>query len=785
MIQLRHLAVSFFCLLHITCSHAQTLQRFDLKDVRISDGPFYEAQQTDLHYMLQLDPDRLLSPFLLDAGLPVKAESYGNWENTGLDGHIGGHYISALANMYAATGNEEALKRLNYMIDNLAACQNKNGNGYVGGIPGGQAMWKEIAAGNIRADYFSLNGKWVPLYNIHKLFAGLRDAYLVADHKKAGDVLIKLTDWFVGLATPLTDEQLQLMLKSEHGGMNEILADVAAITKDEKYLTLARRFSHQLILSPLLEKRDALTGLHANTQIPKVIGYKRIADISHDSTWSNAADFFWETVVQHRSVSIGGNSVREHFHPADDFSSMVESNQGPETCNTYNMLRLSTMLFLSDPDVRYVDYYERALYNHILSSQHPQGGFVYFTPMRPRHYRVYSQPQESFWCCVGSGLENHSKYGEFIYAHDNNSLYVNLFMASKLDWKEKGITVTQTTKFPFEEKSNLKLTLDKAKKLSLFIRYPKWVKPGVLKIDVNNKSQKFAASPGSFVEISRTWKNGDVISVTLPMHTEVEFLPDSSSWGSLVHGPIVLAAATDTTDLIGLKANDSRMGHVADGSFYAIEKAPVLVNHHGDLAKAVTKVPGEPMTFSVASAVYPDQYSDLKLVPFFTLHDARYMLYWQVTDPKNLQAMIESMREKEKESLQLAARTVDEVASGEQQPESEHNVKGEETESGSTDEGQRWRMARGWFSYDLKNQTGKAKVLRVTYANWGRNRKFDILLNEELLQTVTLDEAREGKSFFIDYTLPEQVRGKEIVNVKFKAHKDHSTGRIYGVRLLK
>ena len=328
-------------------SQAKQLESFPLSSVQLLESPFRQAQQTDMQYILDLDPDRLLVPYLREAGIETKAKSYGNWENTGLDGHIGGHYLTALSLMYAATGNQELLQRLNYMVDQLEAAQRKNGNGYIGGVPGGEAIWQEVAKGNIDAENFSLNDKWVPWYNLHKTYAGLRDAYVFAGNEKAKDMLIKLTDWSLKLTKNLSDAQIQDMLRSEHGGMNEVFADVAEITGDKKYLELARRFSHQTVLDPLLEEQDKLNGMHANTQIPKVIGYKRVAEVAGDKDWAEAAAFFWNTVVNNRTVSIGGNSVREHFHPATDFSSMVESKEGPETCNTYNMLKLTKQLYLS------------------------------------------------------------------------------------------------------------------------------------------------------------------------------------------------------------------------------------------------------------------------------------------------------------------------------------------------------------------------------------------------------------------------------------------------------
>ena len=504
--------------------NAPQVSYFPLQNVKLLDSPFLQAQQTDLHYILALDPDRLLAPFLREAGLQPKAPSYTNWENTGLDGHIGGHYLSALSMMYAATGDTAVYNRLNYMLNELNRAQQTVGTGFIGGTPGSLQLWKDIKAGKIRAGGFDLNGKWVPLYNIHKTYAGLRDAYLYAGSDLARQMLIAFTDWMIDITSGLSDEQMQDMLRSEHGGLNETFADVAEITGDKKYLELARRFSHKLILDPLIKEEDKLTGMHANTQIPKVIGYKRIAELSQDdknwnhaAEWDHAARFFWNTVVNHRSVCIGGNSVREHFHPSDNFTSMLNDVQGPETCNTYNMLRLTKMLYqnshnpnqTNEPDPNYVNYYERALYNHILASQEPdKGGFVYFTPMRPGHYRVYSQPETSMWCCVGSGLENHTKYGEFIYAYRKDTLYVNLFIPSQLTWKEQGITLTQETCFPDDGKVTLRIDEAPKKKHTLMIRIPEWANQSKgYSVSINGKRKMFIMAKGNqYLPLSRKWK---------------------------------------------------------------------------------------------------------------------------------------------------------------------------------------------------------------------------------------------------------------------------------------
>jgi uncharacterized protein len=769
-------------------SQGAVLRSFPLQAVRLHESPFKQAQQVDMAYMLAMDPDRLLAPYLREAGIPTTAKPYGNWENTGLDGHIGGHYLTALSLMYASTGNAELLQRLNYMVDQLEACQQKNGKGYIGGIPGGEAMWQEVAQGNIQAENFSLNNKWVPWYNIHKVYAGLHDAHVIGGNAKAKGMLIKLSDWCLNLVAGLSDAQLQDMLRSEHGGMNEVFADVAALTGDAKYLQLARRFSDLAILDPLLAGKDELTGLHANTQIPKVIGYKRVADLAQDKEWDAASAFFWETVVGKRTVSFGGNSVREHFHPATDFSEMLESKEGPETCNTYNMLKLSKQLFLSSTSSHYLDYYERGLYNHILSSQHPErGGFVYFTPIRPRHYRVYSQPEENFWCCVGSGLENHGKYGELIYAHNSKDLFVNLFIPSTLEWKEKGITLEQNTRFPYEEDTRLTVQTNKPQKITLYIRQPQWLAGGPMQVKVNGKSVKHKTDKAGYIGIERTWKKGDYVNISLPMVTRAEPLPDGSDWVSFMHGPLVLAAVTDTNKnaLPGLQADGSRMGHIANGALEPLEEAPLLVTDQKQSLK-LRPVQNKALTFSLANQVEPGQYQNLELVPFFQVHDARYMLYWPVASPDSLAAIKQKLSAKESEKRALAAITVDEVAPGEQQPESDHGYQGHNTESG-VHKDRHWRHAKGWFSYVLKNPAMEARKLRITYYGLDSGRTFDIYVNQQKLATVQMDGSQGDHFYDVDYPLPANLLNTNpaTLTVKFAAHDGSVAGGIYYVRLLK
>jgi DUF1680 family protein len=608
-----------------------SLQSFRLQQVRLLPGVFKQAQQTDKRYMLALEPDRLLAPYFTEAGLTPKKKSYGNWENTGLDGHIGGHYLSALSLMYASTGDKEVNRRLNYMLAELKRCQDKIGSGYLGGTPGGTAMWKDIEQGKIEVDTFALNKKWVPLYNIHKLFAGLRDAYVIAGKTPAKTILIKLTDYIDGVSARLSDEQIQKMLISEQGGLNEVFADVAVITGQDKYLTLARRFSHKEILTPLIRGEDNLNGLHANMQIPKAVGFQRIAEVGGDTDYSKAAAYFWETVVGNRSVVIGGNSVNEHFNPLHDFRMMINGVAGPETCNSYNMLKLTRHLFEKGADVKYMDFYERVLYNHILSSQHPtRGGFVYYTSMRPRHYRVYSQSQESMWCCVGSGMENHGKYGELIYSHSGKNLFVNLFIPSRLNWAEQGLRLSQQTNFPDAETTNFLVEAAKPGAFSINIRYPHWVAAGKLQIKINGQSVTVHAQPGTYVKLTRAWKKGDKIALRLPMEISTEELPDSSRYVAFLHGPIVLAAKTDTTDKIDFIGDTEQFGgYRAKGKTYPLESAPVVSGSEADMPKHLIPVAGKPQTFTASDLISPAEYKNLQLIPFYKLHDSRYVIYWK------------------------------------------------------------------------------------------------------------------------------------------------------------
>ncbi len=775
-------------LLALSAASAHAADLFPLRDVRLGPSPFLDAQSTDLNYLMAMEPDRLLAPFLREAGLQPKQPSYGNWESSGLDGHMGGHYLSALALMYASTGDAEVLKRLNYFIAELKRAQEANGDGYLGGIPGGRAAWRDVAEGRLKADSFSVNGKWVPWYNLHKVYAGLRDAYRYAGNEDARAMLIALSDWALRLTSHLSDAQMQTMLKSEHGGMNEVLADVYEMTGKRKYLDLALKFSHQSVLQPLERSEDKLTGLHANTQIPKVIGFQRIGELSGDKRMTQAAEFFWQTVVEHRTVAIGGNSVKEHFHSDRDFSPMIEEVEGPETCNTYNMLKLSEALFQARPAARYADYYERALYNHILASERPgSGGFVYFTPMRPNHYRVYSQVDQAMWCCVGSGIESHAKYGEFIYAHDKDALFVNLFIPSTLQWREKGIALTQTNRFP--DQAGTRITVDGDARFTMKIRYPAWVAAGKLAVRVNGRPVRVDATPGSYLGIERAWKKGDRVDVSLPMTTRLEQMPDKSNFYAVLHGPIVLAAKTNPfpAEHLNFFADDSRMGHIAKGQVCPLEAAPTFVSDSTDFIKRFKPVAGKRLTFTApAGLVQGGAGLSTEFIPFFRLHDARYAVYFPQSTPGEYARLRAENAAKGAERLALDARTIDQVAPGEQQPEADHFFKGEGVEAGVT-KGRHWRRASQWFSYQLSDPKGEAKVLRLTFAREESGKRFDIVVNGRTIDKAGLQESTDNEVYMLDLTIqPELLQTVDSqFLVRFVANEEAIIDKLLDLRLLR
>ena len=762
---------------------------FALEDVELLQGPFQHARDLNIEVLLKYDVDRLLAGYRKEAGLPAKAPAYSNWD--GLDGHVGGHYLSAIAMNYAATKNAACRNRMEYMLAELKACQIANstnhpewGKGYIGAVPNSAEMWSAFKNGDFKA----FRTAWVPFYNIHKMFAGLRDAWLYTGNNDAKELFLLFCDWAINITSAVTDEQMQSLLAIEHGGMNESFADAYQITGDEKYLLAATKFSHKALLDPLSMQKDVLDNKHANTQVPKAVGFQRIAELTKDKKYAQAGNFFWQTVTSNRTLAFGGNSRREFFPSAANAIDFIDDVEGPESCNSYNMLKLTENLFRVNPLAGYADFYERTLYNHILSTQHPvHGGYVYFTPARPRHYRVYSAPHEGMWCCVGSGMENHGKYGQFIYTHTESALYLNLFVASELNWKEKKIKLKQETTFPYEEQTRLVITEGTAH-FKWMIRYPSWVKEGALKIIVNGKPVKISAKPSSYIAIERQWKKADVVQVIMPMHNRIEEMPNLPDYIAFMHGPVLLAAKTGTDDLKGLIADDSRWGHIAGGKKLPVDQAPVILEDDKQaICTKLIPVNGKPLTFTSTRLTIINPLGNLLFEPFFKVHDARYMMYWLALSKKAYRTYLDSIAIIEKQNLELQKRTVDFVAPGEQQPEADHFIVQQNSYTGNyLDEF--WRDARngGFFSYQMA--TNKELNLNLVVRYWGAetgNRVFDIYIDDEHLVTENITGRwNENKFFDVEYKIPDvMIKNKERIRIKFQAKPGNTAGAVYYVRL--
>ena len=779
----------------VMAGHAQDklyADEFPLGDVVLLDGPLKKARDLNIQTLLKYDCDRLLAPYFKEAGLTPKAKTYPNWD--GLDGHVGGHYLTAMA-INAATGDAECRRRMEYMIGELQLCADANaknhpdwGKGYVGGMPNSERIWSNFKKGNFGV-YF---GSWAPFYNLHKMYAGLRDAWLYCGNEQAKTLFLGFCDWAIDLTAGLSDAQMEQMLGNEHGGMNEVLADAYAITKEQKYLDVAKRFSHRRLLTPMSQRVDNLDNMHANTQVPKVVGFERIAELSGDESYHNAADFFWDIVTGQRSLAFGGNSRREHFPSKEACTDFINDIDGPETCNTNNMLKLTEDMHRRNPEARYADYYELATFNHILSSQHPEhGGYVYFTPARPRHYRNYSAPNEAMWCCVGTGMENHGKYGQFIYTHVGDALYVNLFVSSELNWKEKGISLRQETSFPYAETSRITMTQGKGK-FPLLVRYPGWVKPGQFEVKVNGQKVDIISGPSSYVTIDRQWKKGDVIDITFPMHNSIKYLPNVPQYIALMHGPVLLAAKTGTEDLAHLVADDSRFGQYASGKKLPINEAPILINNNIEaIANQLQPVAGKPLHFTLSTKMVNGEWSMVnELIPFFELHDARYMMYWLALSEDSYKSYLDGLAKQELERQALEARTVDKVQPGEQQPETDHKMETDQSQVGNTND-TFFRDARDghYFSYLMQTAGETDLSLRLKY--WGvgewKTHEFDIFVDDVLVQSVNnTGKYRISEFKYEVYPVPaELLKGKTQVRVKFVAKPRKQIGEIYEVRLIK
>ncbi|HKE92889.1 MAG TPA: glycoside hydrolase family 127 protein, partial [Povalibacter sp.] len=580
-------AVTLVSTVHAAVPARMAVTTFPLSQVQLLDSPFKQAMERNARYLLELDPDRLLHNTRQYAGLKPKGELYGGWESQGIAGHTLGHYLTALSQQYAATGDRRYRERIDYIIGEMAECQRAYGDGYIGALPTKELeTLRGLRDGKVevKGAFNFANDAWVPWYTEHKVLAGLKDAWVLGGNEQAKDVTLKLADWVGAVTSNLTPEQLQTMLSVEHGGMREVLVEIYALTGNEKYLETSRRFYHHAVLDPLREGRDELPGRHANTQIPKVTGAARSYEVTGDEGDRTVALDFWKHVVRDHSWVIGGNSDGEHFFSPNKASEHLSAATA-ETCNTYNMLKLTEHLFSWQPSVEYADYYERALYNHILASQDPERGmYTYFMSLKPGHFRTYSTPFESFWCCVGSGMENHTKYGEAIYFHGRDDVFVNLFIPSRLEWQEKQFVLEQHTDYPRSDTTELLVRSAGAEPLTLRVRAPAWAAKA-LTVRLNGKPVEVDSAPGNYVAVSRTWKKGDRLVVTIPMTLRTEALHGAPDQVAFLYGPLVLA---------GDLGPEPPRGSAARG---ASQESPVLVAANRPVAEWLKPVAGAPGTF--------------------------------------------------------------------------------------------------------------------------------------------------------------------------------------------
>lgn len=804
--------------LALSCNMASTAkaqsvlypQTFNYSEVTLNDGVFKTAEELNYKVLLQYDTDRLLTPFFRQAGMGDWETRHPNFSNWGsgsfrLDGHVGGHYLTALALAYAScrdASTKAMLKtRLDYMVEMMDSCQSKFDTntdglyGYVGGLPD-NTVWTKMYGGDISG--FNSNRGNVPFYVMHKIMAGLRDAYLYGGNTTAKKCFIKICDWSVNLVSKLSETTMQSVLDTEHGGMNEVILDAYQLTGDAKYLTAAKKYSHKTMITGFQTYSTTfLDNRHANTQVPKYIGFERIAqedgitaDKSVMAQYRKAAQNFWTDVTENRTLALGGNSVDEHFLSVANCSNYINNTNGPESCNSNNMLKLSEDLFADSHDAKYADFYEKAMLNHILSTQNPTtGGYVYFTSLRPQHYRVYSQVNQGMWCCVGTGMENHSKYGEFVYTHvGSDSLFVNLFVASTLNNSKFGLE--QQTKFPYEQQTVLNIT--KSGKYVMAIRHPEWC-TGDFQISINGVMVNVGSKPGTFAYINRSWNTGDVITVSLPMQLQLIPCPNYSNYVAFRYGPVLLAAKTGTDNLTGLFAGEGRMDHAASGAQLSLTSAPMLIGERSSVLDSIYCVDKDALKFKIKEGLYNNSsFKNLILEPFFKVHEARYMMYWQQLTASQWEQIKAQVTAEEEAVQKLNDRTLDFVSTGEQQSDAGHSRSGDfgtgvysgeyyiDTQSGKS------------FSYELETKGYTKNVsLMCRYTTSDINRVMTIYVDGQKLTDVTITSQPTSGFFNVEYPISSSLlkksngTAKDTITVTFKASGTTPTPGLYYLRLLK
>ena len=743
---------------------------FDGSQIQLLDGPFQHATELNRRSLLRYEPDRFLAKFRQSANLEPKAEHYHGWEDATIAGHSLGHHLSACALMYESSRDSQFLERVNYIVDELALCQQAGGDGYVGAIPDARRIFmEEIAQGDIQPQPFFINGLWAPFYNLHKTLAGLRDAHRLTNNNKALDISKGLADWIALIFKELNEEQIQQVLSCEHGGINEVLADLYADTGEERFLELSLLFHHHEVLHPLSEGKDILPNIHANTQIPKLIGLARRYELTAKKEDGQTAAFFWERVTNHHSYVTGGHGNHEYFGQPDQLRNRL-SDETTETCNVYNMLKLTRHLFQWDASPATADFYERALFNHILSSQHPKNGkVIYNLSLEMGGKKTYQDPYW-FTCCVGSGMETHSKYGRNIFFHNEEELFVSQFIAAELNWPEKGMQIRQETSYPDEQGTRLLFNCEKPEKLTVHIRYPSWLAAGDMEIKLNGKPVSIQQNPGSFVPIKKKWRTGDRLEVSMPFSLRLEAMPDDPDRIAICYGPLVLAGDLGPED---------------DPAAHTPGFVPVLMTDERNPDKWLEPIPNEVNVFRTKGIGNP---RDIVLKPFYLIHERRYSVYWDLMNEDKLAEQAKKAQLLEVQEQKLKTLAVDYIDFGDVDLEKAHKFSGDLTNIGEH-QGKKFRSAErgGYFELQLKVPSSAATVLVADY--WGGftgSKTYDIVVDGQTIATENVSGKADGQFIKVPYSLPEQItKDKENVKVQFLPHEGHRAGPIFRIWALK
>jgi len=779
--------------------------------VRVLGGPLKRAQDLTAKYLLDLEPDRMLAYYRLRAGLPQKAEPYVGWDGGGrnLTGHIAGHYLSAASLMYLATGDARFKQRAEYVVRELAVVQNKHGDGYLSALEGGREAFAAVSKGDIRSAAFDLNGLWSPWYTLHKTFAGLRDAYRHTGNQAALRVETKFAMWAAGVLAPLDDAQLATMLNTEHGGMNEVLADLYADTGDRRWLDLSYRFEHHELTDALKRHQDNLNGKHSNCQIPKLIGSAARYAYVGDAGDLMAASFFWDRVAQHHSYATGGHGLAEYFGPPDQLGARVDG-RACESCSTYNMLKLTRRLFSFRPDAFYADFQERAIFNHALASIDPESGRTsYMVPVGRGVQQEYQDMLRSFTCCVGTGMENHGLYGDGLYYESADTVWVNLFVPSTAQFTLGDVRLAMDTTFPEGDSATIHVTLPTPKAFTLAVRRPSWAGDA---FDIRANGQTIdqprlatlragpaggrdvpidrpVIQPSTYVDIRRTWKSGDTVEITFRKSLRLEPTPDRTTVTAIMWGPLALAGDHGPR----LEAREE----TADGAATVPPPpppVPVLVaagrplaewlvpagSREGDFrATSVARVPGEPGTAT-----------DVTLTPFYRTHGRRYSIYVDLITPSELAARDAEVATERERVRRLETATLGFVQPDNAERDRQFNYRSDPANraiQGAA--GRTSRAGAGWFSFDMPVDGSGDVAVVVTYLNDlglpPASGNFEILIDGTSIGRFEPDTSAVG---FYDarYPVPADLaRGKATITVRFQAPQGGRIAPVFGVRTIR